>query len=336
MQWNKGFSSKFYGSFIDPVSWRDIERFEITGGSIKRSDSGTNCSAEIDCTSYDQSTERWVRIWLDAEQSGSSDHVALFTGLATAPEREVEGINRSTNKVTCYSTLKPCQDVLLPLGYYAMAGVSGAKLVKDLLTEITPAPVEMEENSPALSQYIVAEDNESYLSMVEKILSAIGWKIRIHGDGTIEICSMSTTPKASFDMLENDSLEPKLKATNDWYDCPNVFRAILEDTSAVAKDESEKNPLSIPNRGREVWLEERDCNLNANETLAEYAYRRLKEEQRHYLSVSYDRRFDPNILASDVIRLHYPSIGIDGLFYVSEQSIELGYGAKTSEEVIQI
>ena len=335
MDWNKGFSAQYYVKFVDSETWKDRDRFEIKGGSIKYSDSGLICSADLDCNKYEQNTERWVRIYLDANQSGSTAHEPLFTGLATAPQRDIEGKLVST-PVACYSVLKPAQDVLLPLGYYAQTGVSGAELVKQLLSDTTPAPVTIIGNSPSLSQYIIAEDNENHLSMSEKILAAINWRLRIKGDGSIDICNMARTVSASFDPLENDSIEPKIKAINDWYNCPNLFRAIIGDTSAIARDDNPKSPLSTVNRGREVWAEERDCSLNKNETLAEYAQRRLKELQRRYLAIDYNRRFRPDLLASDLVRLHYPAQGLEGTFYISSQTISLEYGARTSEEVVQV
>lgn len=335
MNWNKGFSSQYYACFVDPVTWKDLDRFEITGGSVKRVDSGMRESADLECRNYQQQEEQWIRIWLDTTQIGSSEHIALFTGIATAPERDIDG-KLISNTLTCYSVLKAAQDVLLPLGYYASAGMSGALIVKNLLKSVCPAPIEIIGDSPSLQQHIIAEDNENYLSMSEKILAAINWRIRLQGDGRIQICGMANDVSAEFDPIENDSVEPKLKATNDWYKCPNVFRAIMGDTSAVARDDSPDSPLSTVRRGREVWMEEKDCKLNDNESLAEYAKRRLKEEQRHYLSVSYDRRFHPDVVASDLIGLHYPEQGIDGVFYVSDQSIELNYGARTGEEATQI
>lgn len=335
MRWNKGFSSVYYATFIDPITWMDIERFEITGGSVKRTDSGLMCSADINCIRYSQNTERYIRIWLDTSQFGLSGHNAIFTGLATAPEREING-GLEENSLACYSVLKPAQDVLLPLGYYAPMGINGGQLVKQLLSEVIPAPVAINGNLPPLSQYIIAEDNESYLSMAEKILVATNGRLRVLGTGEVEIRPMATEISARFDPLSNDSIEPKLKAVNDWYRCPNVFRAIMDDTSAVARDDSLASPLSTVNRGREVWMEERNCDLAENETLAEYAQRRLKEEQRHHLAVDYDRRFNPDVLPSDLIQLEYPKQKIVGNFYVVEQSIELGYGARTSEEVVQI
>ena len=335
MDWNKGFSAQYYAKFVDPQTWRDMERFEITGGSTKRIDSGLRCSADISCVDYRQNAERYIRVWLDAEQSGSSAHIPLFTGLAQAPERKIDG-TLATNSLTCYSVLKAAQDVLLPLGYYVPAGVQGAQFVKQLLSEVMPAPITVIGNSPSLSGYIIAEDNENHLSLSEKILAAINWRLRVQGDGSVEVCSMAQNISARFDPLENDVIEPQLKAVNDWYSCPNVFRAVISDTSAVARDDNINSPLSTINRGREVWAEERDCDLANNETLAEYAQRRLKEEQRHYLAVDYDRRFHPDVIASDLIGLHYPAQGLEGTFYVSAQTIQLGYGARTSEEVVQI
>ena len=335
MDWNKGFTAEYYACFVDPVTWRDIGRFEITGGSVKRTDSGLRHSADVDCISFDQTTERWIRLYLDTQQAGSTAHEALFTGLATAPQDDINGALQE-NSLTCYSVLKAAQDVHLPLGYWVAAGVNGAQWVQQLLSAVIPAPVTIIGDSPALSQYIIAEDNENHLSMAEKILAAINWRLRLRGDGTVEITSMPRQASVSFDPLNNDSVRPQLKTVNDWYSCPNVFRAVMDDTSAVARDDSLTSPLSTVNRGREVWMEERDCDLSDVETLAEYAQRRLQEEQWHYLSAEYDHRFHPDLLVSDLVSLHYPEQGLEGLFYVSNQSFSLTYGAEVSEEVIQV
>lgn len=335
MDWNKGFSARYYACFVEPQTWRDIERFEIKGGTLQKFDSGLRNSATIECVNYQQSTERWVRVWLNARQAGYDAHIPLFTGLATAPERNIDG-QLVTNSLACYSVLKPAQDKLLPLGYYAPAKVNGAQIVQQLLSDNTPVPVRIVGESPLLSQHIIAENNENNLSMAEKVLSAINWRLRVLGDGTVEVCSVANSVSARFDALENDSIEPQLRAINDWYGCPNVFRSVMGDEYAIARDESTSSPLSTVNRGREVWMEERDCKLSDGESLENYAHRRLQEEQRRYLAVSYDRRFRPDVIASDIVQLHYPAQDIDGAFYILSQSIEIGYGARTSEEVIQV
>jgi len=210
--------------------------------------------------------------------------------------------------------------------------------IKQLLN-VTKAPVRILGDTSDLTKIklktpIVAEENETNLSMVELLLSSINWRMTLAGDGTICLDNQAEIPISVFDSIKHDILEPTLSDDYDWFDCPNVFRAVMDNSYALAKDEDKNSPFSIPNRGREVWLEETSCNLNANETLAEYARRRLKESQIVSRVITYDRRFDPRINVSDIVRLNYPAQDIVGDFVVTSQGIDLGFGAKTSEEVM--
>lgn len=332
MNWEKGFEARFYANTVDKNSWRDRERFEITGGQITRSEGELRESADIQCVAYDKG-EQWVRVWMDARQNGAAEHVALFTGLATSPMDDIDGVLTS-NSLECYSVLKPAQDVLLPRGWYAPSNTSGAVIIKDLLS-VTPAPVETEEEAPKIYQNIIAEEGETNLSMVEKILKAINWRLKVTGDGHIHIGSKAKRPLIRFSALENDSIEPKLTKGYDWYGCPNVFRAVSGDEAVTVMDDSDNSPLSTVSRGREIWKEETSSELNDGEPLYEYAKRRLKELQTVSEKVSYDRRFHPDILVSDLVTLHYPKQGINGDYRVTSQRIEIGYGAKTTEEVVK-
>lgn len=336
MDWSKGFSARYYMTVVNTTTWSDLEKIDITDGSINRTESGLRQSANVTCVKYDRTLERWIRIWLDARQGGESYHGALFTGIACSPTREIEG-RRETNSLECYSVLKPAEDALLPRGWYTPSGINGAELIKTLLQSGgVPAPIYISDNSPNLNYSIIAEDGETYLSMIEYILSAINWRIIISGNGAVYISPKADSLSGSFSALENDSIEPSLRIDNDWFSCPNVFRAILNDEVSVATDEDENSPLSIVNRGREIWMEEKDCNLNDGESLEIYARRRLQEEQSAYYTISYTRRFDPDIYVSDLVRLNYPEQDISGVFYVTSQSINLGYGASVSEEVYKI
>ena len=147
MDWSKGYSATYYLAQVDPVTWRDIARIEITGGSINREKTGLIESADIDCTGYDDG-ERWIRVYLDARQNGAAEHVPLFTGLATSPEDEIDG-TRVENALQCYSVLKPVDDVLLLRGWYAPRKSKGTDVIRKLLVP-TPAPVVWEEGSPLL------------------------------------------------------------------------------------------------------------------------------------------------------------------------------------------
>lgn len=332
MDWSKGYSATYHMSIVDPVTWRDVDTINITGGEISRSQSELMESADVDCVRYDQSRERYVRLWLNTRQEGGgSSHTALFTGLATSPDRNIEGVF-TTNKVQCYSVLKPADDVLLQKGWYAPSGVDGASIVSDLLA-VTPAPVVIDGNSTSLTEPMIAEEGETHLSMAWKVLNAINWRIRIAGNGTVTLCPKASTLSAIFDATENDIIEPRITVEYDWFQCPNVFRATMDGSSFVARDDNVDSQLSTVNRGREIWMEETDCNLNSGESLEQYAERRLSEEQTVATMISYDRRFVPDVLVGDLVELRLPAQGIVDSFMVESQTIEIGHGARISEHV---
>ena len=169
--------------------------------------------------------------------------------------------------------------------------------------------------------------------MVDKVLDVINWRMRILGDGTIELSPYPIEPIADFNPLVNDIIEPSITVTRDWYECPNVFRAMQGNLVAIARDDNPNSPLSTISRGREVWKEETSPSLNTGEGISEYAKRRLKELQSVDTTAGYTRRFVPNIMVGDLVRLHYPMQGLDGVFRITNQSIKIGYSPSVEEEV---
>lgn len=331
MDWSKGFSASYYMAIIDKRTWNDASRREITGGSVSRSGSGLRQSADIDCPGYEPGTEQWIRVWLDVRQNGAAEHVAVFTGLACSPSIKRDG-NIKEIPLECYSVLKPADDVMLQRGWYIAAGMNGAQMAASMLQEVIPAPVIVEGSSPSLQQAIIAEDGETVLSMVDKILDAIGWQLRIDGMGTVTLRETSDEPVATFG-TDYDIVETEIQIEQDWFDCPNVFRAVSDDMTAIARDDSESSPLSTVTRGREIWMEETNCDMNDGESIEEYSIRRLKEEQQKSTRITYNRRFHPDVMTGDMIRLNYPAQELQGNYRVSDQTIQLEHGARTEEEV---
>jgi hypothetical protein len=330
MDYSKGYIAEYYIALVDPSSWRDRERIEIKKGSVAETSEGLRQSADMAVSSFDRTKEHIVRAYLNAEQLGASDRVPLFTGFASAPKESV-GTCVNDIPLECYSVLKPAEDVLLEHGWYAPAGMNCGEIIKQLLT-VTPAPVDIEPGAPALTDYIVAEENENHRTMTDKVLKAMGWRLRITGEGRIKVGPMPKEPVAVFGD-EYDIIKAPIDINDDWFDCPNVFRAVSGDMVATARDDSKDSALSTVNRGREVWMEETDCKLNENESLEEYAYRRLREEQKRVKSMAYKRGFVPGVMPTDLIRIHYPEYGITGLFQVGSFNIEMSPETNVSEEV---
>lgn len=327
MNWSEGYESSYYCTVLDPYSWRDIDRFEITGGQISRNTESLIESANIECVNYNLG-EQWIRIWLNTIQDGKAEHIPLFTGLSTSPMDNAEGV-LVKNTLSCYSVLKPCSDILLPRGWYAPSG-SGVGVIKDLLN--TPAPVTIDEDIPRLTRNIIAEAKETNLSMLHKILLAMDLRIRILGNGEIQIKKQAVDISAEFG-IDNDCIEPSYTRKYDWYKCPNVFRANSGDESVTVRDDDINSPLSTVNRGREIWEEEDSCEFNTGETLYEYAVRRLKEKQLVAKKISYTRRYNPDVYVTDLVNIKYPQF--DGVYLVTSQNIELGYGATTTESAVK-
>lgn len=337
MNWTRGFSALYELKKVDPVTWMDTGSFEFTGGSISRTDDNLQESASIQMTT--DPGECWLRVYLNAKQEGSGARIALFTGLASTPQRDLDGV-RENFQATCYSVLKPADDVLVPCGYYVPSGADGAKIAAQLLG-VGPAPVTSEDNSPRLLEPIVAEEMDTNLSIARQIVDSIGWRIRIRGDGSISIEPTAEDVSLKLDPQENDSVELKITDVQDWYAVPNCYRVSTGSLYAVACDDDPDSPLSTVSRKAarggtgEIWTSESGVSLSDGESLAEYAVRKLKEAQAPARKITYIRRFFPDVLVSDLVSLHYPGVGIDGIFRVSRQTITLGYGAKTQEEVVK-
>ncbi len=326
----KGMTVSFYAAVVDPASWRDQQRIRIISGKTSRSDEGLRQSADLTVSEFEQAEEKWIRVWMDSRQGGSAGHDALFTGLASTPAAS-RGTSTKEVQIDCHSVLEPAEQADLERGWYAPAGASAGDIIKQLL-ECTPAPVTIAPEAPELTRYVLAEDDETHLTMVEKILDVIGWRIRINGLGEIAVIPKASEPAAVFGR-SRDMIEAPVDVDADWFSCPNVFKATSDGKTAVARDDSPDSPLSTVSRGREVVMTESDCDLNSNESLEEYAIRRLEEEQRKEEKLSYKRRFDPDVTVSDLISIEYPSQKLRGTFYVDSQEIDFKKGSNVSEEV---
>lgn len=338
MDWNRGYSALYELKTVDPVSWMDSGSLDFMSGKINRSESNLIESADLQMTQ--RVREGWIRVYLKAKQAGSGAREAVFTGLAMTPQRDLDG-KRASYPTECYSVLKPVEDTLTPRGYYVPAGASGPELAAQLL-KVGPAPVTYEEGGPLLLEPIVTEDSDTNLSVAWMILDAIGWRIRITGYGQIHLCPRAAEASARYDAFDHDAIEPKIKDSDDWYDCPNCLRVVSGETCIEVKDEDPESMLSISARkaarggSGEIWKQENASTLSEDESVAEYAMRKLREAQEHSREVQYSRRYNPALTVTDIVNLHYPGIGIDGLFRITSQTLNLGHAIRTDEKVVAI
>lgn len=333
MDYTRGYMASYYAMLLDPVSWKETERIEIISGSISNKATGMRQSASLRVRDFDQTSEHWLRIYMDAQQESDVDHVALFTGIVSAPKENVDA-PVVTHDLECYSVLEPL-DMPMTFGDYIPYGMNAGKAIKKLLKP-TAAPVDIDENTPTIEDYIVAEENETNLTMIEKILAAvstnnIGWQMVVDGDGTIRIRPTPTEPALAVSAVSTDIIESDFTKKRDWFKVPNVYKATSGDAVAIARDDDPTSPLSTVGRGREIIVSERDVTLSSDEGLAEYAKRKLAEAQQITESASYKRRFIPGVHVGDMIRSSYENLL--GEYEIISQNISLTYNGEVQEEV---
>ena len=328
MDYSRGYRSAFYAVLIDPASWQETERVELMSGSVSNTATGLRQSARLKVRDFDRTREHWLRVYMDARQEQDIDHVPLFTGIVSAPREDVEG-PIATNDLACYSVLEPLDQPLL-IGTYMAKGASAGRAIKSLL-QATPAPLDIPEETPRLEDYIVAEDNETSLTLLEKVLDAINWQMYLAGDGTITIRPKPDTLSAAFSAKGADVLESTFSKSRDWFKAPNVYRVSSGDNFEEAVDNDPESPLSVVSRGREVTATERDVTLGSNEGLAEYAKRKLSEAQQIAETADYTRRFIPTVHVGDLVRINYDRL--QGTYQVLSQTINLTYNGQTQEHV---
>jgi hypothetical protein len=331
MDWRTGFTARYIMTTVDPYTWGDTGEIEVIGGTIDR-DAETDLLESASISIREHITEQWVRVYLIAKQGNDSVREALFTGLATTPTRSIVG-NREENTLDCYSVLKVADDILLPLGYYAAAGVQGGQLVERLLSDL-PCTVTVQENSPVLLDNIVAGSADSKLKMARQIVDAMGWQIRITGDGKVFVEPKPSQIAAEFNSQDEDVIEPQLTDDQDLFGIPNVLRVTISDSTATVRNDDPENEYSTVQRGREVWKAESSSSLTDNESLGAYAMRRLKELQAPARTLNYNRRFNPDVVPGSLVNIVYPKQGLDGAYRVQSQSIALSFNTRTEEEAV--
>ena len=331
MDYTRGYRASFYAALVDPASWMDVERMTIISGSVNNIASGLRQSANIKVKDFDRENEHWLRVYMDVRQGEDIDHVALFTGLASAPREDSDGVV-ATSDLNCYSVLEPLDTPVL-IGTYIARGVDAGNAMKSLLAA-TPAPVDIAKGTPALEDYIVAEDNETSLSLLEKVLDAIGWHMYIEGDGTITIRPQDEEPAAVFAPGGTNVLEKTLSKARDWFKAPNVYRVSSGNVVAEAVDSDPNSPLSTVSRGRQVVKTERDVTLGSDEGLAEYAKRKLAEAQQIAETADYTRRFVPTVHVGDAVKINYDRL--QGTYKVVSQTINIAHNGQTQEQVERI
>lgn len=98
---------------------------------------------------------------------------------------------REAVKAKGYSVLKPADEAALAAGACARAGIDGAAYVRQLLS-VCPGRV-VAHGSAALPRNVVFDSGASRLQAAWDTLDAMGWRIRLDGDGAVNVEPLPAT-----------------------------------------------------------------------------------------------------------------------------------------------
>ena len=331
--WLDGYSSEWQVREVNEATWDDGDAIHgIRSISVQRDCTDEVPLLETGSMEIDDPADfgwKWVRIYLVTEQDGVEKH-PISTMLFESSSSHTEKGSRTVT-VSGRSVLQPAADRILERGSFAAAGEDGAAHAGRLISECTPAPVNVE-GSFSLSNDLVFDLGATHLEAAWQLLDAADWCIQIDGDGTVNIRKKPDSPDLELSRTSAGLLMPGLDDEYSIIDIPNRFYVFDDDDSAVAENTNPDSDAGFPKRGRWVEAFEDSPTLVDGESLEAYAQRRLSEESKVTRTYSYTREFWPGVFPYSMVRATLERNGLSGDLRVLRQDIKCGHGITVSEE----
>lgn len=338
IDWGSGYHATWRVYEVNESTWADGAILaNVSDMSIKRESDGDaplieSGSVTIDLPIGDGFRERYLRIVMIAEQDGGSERVDVST-MRFMSASDVSDKGFAATELTGMSVLYPASVKKLMVGEYAPSGADGAAYAANMLSDVLRAPV-VQDGSFIISDHVVFDVGSSVLEAVWLLLNAGNFVLSIDGDGTVHVKPMPTEPSLILDSAKTRLLMPSIGRDLDLSGVPNKYTAIDGDQMAEAVNDDPLSDTSTVTRG---YTHDGDCpDTNPTrvdgETLAAYCARRLEEESTVEDSRSYDREWWPGVYPFSVVRGTVASVGIEGDYRVTRQSLKCGTGLVVSEE----
>lgn len=338
IDWSKGYHATWRVYEVNEDTWADGAMLgNVMDMSIKRESDGDaplieSGSITIDLPIGEDFRERYLRIVMVAEQDGSVGRVDVST-MRFMSAKDTSNRGFAATELTGMSVLYPASVKKLMVGEYAPSGTDGAAYAASMLSDVLKSPV-VQDGSFTVSDHVVFDVGASVLDAAWLLLKAGNFVMSIDGDGTVHVKPMPTDPSLVLDFASTRLLMPSIGRTLDLSGVPNRYTAIDGDQMAEAVNDDPLSDTSTVTRG---YVHDGDCPDTRptrvdGETLAAYCARRLEEESTVEDNRSYDREWWPDVHPFSIVRGTVASVGIEGDFRVSRQSLRCGTGLVVSEE----
>ena len=344
MDWHRPFKSSYRFSKVSRVTGYEVGSVSgIIGGKISiNQDSAIFESADLQTVEYIDLGSDFIRAYLDAEQDGITESVCLGTWDASIPSRDIDGY-RETCTAYCDGLLAELRDdsfeapVVVQEGENIISYAVG--IAGTLPTVATPS------DKVLGAEWVFGLDGDnggSKLDALNSLLSLAGYSSASTDPmGNIVMSPYvdpaSRNPVWTFEEGAGATFLKQATEERDTRDVSNVVLAIYESqgetTIGTAIDDDPNSPYSVQSMGRRKVAKYK-YNSTATQAQADAkASELLKTNQSVVHRVTLKHIHCP-ARVGDVVRVKWPSAGIDATFVIRTQTIEIGSaGCMTTSEL---
>lgn len=310
--WARAYNPTWTYALVDRGTWGD-SRILGTVSSCKlkfdrKADICEDGTLEVDEPLGD---EPIVRIYLDAEQDGVKERVAVATLILGATEEEHGTVESA--KMSGFGCLLAVDGSEPPELQTAGTGTGIMSEAARVCSTYGIAPVVASTDTSTLAETVVAEPGKSWLAFARAVAAKAGFAVASDGYGRTVFPRLPEQAMAVVATLKDDGktvLVGDVKRKRDLREVPNHCEVrVANGTSTVIGTATNSDPasaVSTVTRGYKVSLIVKDpAELSANCSQAEanaYAKKMLAEASRVACTVSYEHDFLP-IRVGDCVRI---------------------------------
>ena len=190
MTYEDGYRSAWRLCDVSKATWSDGARVgHVASASVTRSidsDAPSIDSADVELSAATPAVGSYVRLWMDARQSGALARVPIVTGRVAPSSGEVMGTLRTKSDVSLESVLKPAEDAKMDEGWHAPQGTDGAAIAATLLRMHVDAPVIIDQGARPLLEESVVAGTDTVLSVAWALVGD-AWEIATDGMGVVHL-----------------------------------------------------------------------------------------------------------------------------------------------------
>lgn len=346
VDWSRGMRQSFELVEVDAGTWTEgAEHGELVSATVTYEDEGQLCSADLE--SDEQFETGYYRLYIVAEQDGETERLPIATVLCESDTLSSDG-KHATYDATGYSALKELDDTAPRIGWAVGSSTSVMTAVRSILSSHCRAPKSYAVSSTAMCENYVAEEDDTWLDVVEDLLAQVSAHLEVDGWGRVlvvpDVDASALSPAATWTDSPGDgelsvSL-PDLDVDFDRADVPNRYEAVLSKDDgflvAAAQNDDPASEVSTVARGRVVL--ERDTSPDVDDEcgqsqLEQYAIDMLAEATEQTVTYTYTRGFWPGVHVGTCVELVRELVGVAATGVVCRQVVSCETGCMVEETV---